>query len=117
MLEGFEKFTKAGGSYKPKISIRKRGQMGFSNGAVTRYSIDDFNYVVLYISNDKSKIAIKLTNDEKEEGAIKLVKKEGNFCFSGKAFLDYYDLPYNDTVSYDTKWSDADKVIVFELSK
>lgn len=116
-MEGFEKFTKTGRNFKPKISIRKRGQMGFNNGAVNRYKIDDFDFVILYMSKGRDKIAIRLTNDEKEEGAIRIMKKTGNYSFAGKAFLDYYDAKYEDTKSYNLEWDNENEVLIFNTTQ
>jgi len=111
ILEGFEKFTKRGRSFRPKLTIRVRGQMAFNNGAVHKFNLDKYNYVVLYMSSDKNKIAIQLTNDQNEEGIIKLVKKPGNYCFSGRSFLDFYGIDYSKSEHYDIEQHEAGALV------
>jgi hypothetical protein len=115
-LPGFERFTRKGRSFKPKVSIRARGQMGFNNGAVLRFGLENYEYIILYYSKDNNQIAIEPTNDANEDGAIKLVKKTGNYFFSGKAFLDFYDIKYGKTRNCDAIGME-NKLIVIDLNK
>lgn len=115
ILAGFERFTRKGRSFKPKVTIRARGQMGFNNGSVLRFELDKYEYVILYYSKDKNQIAIQPTNDANEDGAIKLVKKPGNYFFSGKAFLDFYDIKYGKTKNCDAVGME-NKLIIIDLS-
>jgi hypothetical protein len=115
MLEGFEKFTKQGRSFKPKISIRKRGQIGFNNGSINKFNLDNFEFVVLYMSKIENKIAFKFTNDSDEEGAVKLVKRKNNYFVSGKSFLDFYSIAYDETISMDAIWNEAAQVAIVQM--
>lgn len=117
ILSGFEKFTKQGKSFNPKISIRKRGQIGFNAGAVNRFKLEENGFVVMFYSKEQNKIAFNFTAESNEEGAIRIVPKKGNFYFSGKTFLDYYGVPYDETVSYDVEWDEQDKVAIIDLEK
>ncbi len=117
MLENFERFTKKGRTYIPKMSIRKRGQIGFNTGAIQRFGLDKYNYVVLFISKDRDKMAIKFTNDENEQGAIKIMKRPGNFAFPGKAFFDLYEIPYDKTRSFDIEWIEDEQVVLVKLKE
>ena len=115
MLEGFEKFTQQGRSFKPRISIRKRGQIGFNNGSINKFNLKEFDFVVLYMNKADNKIAFKFTNNAKEEGAIKLVKRKNNYFVSGKSFLDFYSVAYDETVSMDAVWEDRSQVAIVQL--
>ena len=115
-LEGFDKFTQQGRSFSPKISIRKRGQIGFNNGAVKRFKLNEFNYAVMYISKDRTKIAFKFTSDD-EEGSVKIAKRSNNFFVSGKSFLDYYDIPYDESKTYSAEWSEEQSIAIIDISQ
>ena len=115
MLEDFEKFTKQGRSFNPKISIRKRGQIGFNNGAINRFRLEDYDFVVLYINKERNKIAFKFTSNPEDEGAVKIIKKKNNYFVSGKSFLDYYSIPYNETRPHDVEWNDEQKVAIIDI--
>ena len=116
MLEGFEKFTQHGRGFKPKISIRKRGQIGFNNGAIKRFQIDKYEYVVLYYNKDTNKMAFNFTNSENDDGAIKIIKKKNNYFISGKSFFDYYDIPYGESQSFDVEWNPENLLAIIDIS-
>jgi hypothetical protein len=116
-LEGFEKFTGHGKSFHPKISIRKRGQIGFNSGAINRCHLDSVDYAVLYYNKVKKQIAFQFTNNEKDEGAIKIQKRPSNYFFSGKSFLDYYSIDYGETVAFEIEWDETQKVALIDVSK
>lgn len=103
MLENFERFTKPGQTFDPKVSIRKRGQIGFNQGLINLFSLDKYDYVVLFISKDRDQIAFKFTQDPKEEGAIRIAKRKSNYFIAAKNFLDYYQVDYSDTKSFPAK--------------
>lgn len=115
MLEGFEKFTQHGRSFKPKISIRKRGQIGFNNGAIKRFRIDKYDYVVLYYKKDTHKMAFNFTNSEDDDGAIKIIKKKNNYFISGKSFFDYYEIPYGESHSFDVEWNQEELLAIIDI--
>lgn len=115
MLEGFEKFTQHGRSFKPKISIRKRGQIGFNNGAIKRFGLNNYEFVVLYIDKERTKIAFNFTNSVEDDGAIKLVKKKNNYFMSGKSFLDYYNIPYGKSQAYEVDWNPETMVAIIDI--
>jgi hypothetical protein len=106
MLMAFERFTKTGGrGYIPKVSIWGKGQIGFNQGAVNKFNLNNFEYAVLFYDSENKKIGMKFTND-KENGIVKLVKRAGSgISMSAKAFLDFYGIDYSEkkryTLSYD----------------
>jgi len=117
MLEKFERFTQRAKSFQPKVSIRKRGQIALNSGAIQKFGLEKYNYVVLFMSKDRQKIAIMFTNDRNEEGAIKLLKRQGNFSFSAKSFCDFYGIDCSQTRSYDAEWIAKEHAIVIDISK
>jgi len=116
-LAGFEKFTDHGKSFHPKISIRKRGQIGFNSGAINRCHLDSVDYAVLYYNKVRKQIAFQFTNDEKEEGALKIQKRPSNYFFSGKSFLDFYSIEYGETVAFEIDWDENNNVAVIDVSQ
>ncbi len=111
----FERFTKAGKTFQPKVSIRKGGQMGFNNGSRRKFKLDDYEYVILYFDKENSKVGIQLTNDDNENGIIKLYKRELDVAVSAKSFLDYYEISCDKTVVYDPQWVEEQKMIILDL--
>lgn len=111
----FEKFTSSGLSYKPKVSIRSSGQIGFNYAAIKKFRISDHTYVVAYCDRENKRIGFRFTNDENEEGIYRLQNREKSSSFSGKSFLDYYEIQYSKTQRYDAGWDDKDSILVIDL--
>jgi hypothetical protein len=118
MLEGFERFTQPGGrSFKPKVSIRKRGQIGFNLGAINRFELDKYEFAVLFMATDRNSIAVKFTNDPNEKGAVKLSKRKGNYFIAAKNFLDYYGVDYSQSTTYPAEWIDEAQAAIVTLNE
>ncbi len=100
---GFERFTKLGRSSLPKISIWSRGQIGFSVGAVNRFKLAQFNYVVFLFDAEMNRIGFLFATDKNEAGAIKLNKRTTGVMVGAKAFLDFYNIDYSETRQYTLK--------------
>lgn len=114
----FERFTARGKSYTPKVSIWKRGQIGLTQGAVERFRLHEFKFVVMFYDKENKIIGLKFTNDEQEEGIAKLSVKPNGAMFTAKSFLDCYEIRYTDkTKTYDIKLDEETKLYVFDLKK
>jgi hypothetical protein len=115
-MAGFEKFVLTGRSYRPKISIRANGQIGFNQGAIEKFKLDKYKYTILFFDRGIKKVGIKLTNEE-EEGICRLRVRKSNATVSGKAFLDYYGIDYGKgkTSRYEAVWDDKERMIVFTI--
>ncbi len=108
----FERFTKTGRGFSPKISIWSRGQIGFNQGAVERYGLKDKPFVVLYYEKEHKKIGFGFTNKQDESGAIRIHLKATGGMVSAKSFLDYYVIDYKKTRTYDVSEDDSGLVVI-----
>jgi hypothetical protein len=114
----FEKFTKTGGRIgTPKASIWSRGQIGLNRGALERFSLDKYKFVMLFYDKENKKVGIKFTNDTTESNLIKIIhRKNGGLSFSGTAFLHYYGINYAETKKYDLEYDKTNDLYVFDLN-
>ncbi|MBN1457580.1 MAG: hypothetical protein JW912_07000 [Sedimentisphaerales bacterium] len=113
----FEFFKEEGRGYEPKASIRKQGQIGLNQGAVTRFKIENNQNVVLGYDRNSKTIAIKFV-DEAVKGSKRAVVRSGNCSISAKAFFDYFDIPYKaKTESYSIKEDTEEGLLVFSVFK
>ncbi len=110
----FEKFTQTGKSYRPKISIRSNGQIGFNFGAIERFKLSKYKYAILFFDRENTRIGIRLTNNE-EEGICKLQVRKSNAAIAAKAFLDYYSIDYSKTKRYEAAWDEKEDMIVSNI--
>lgn len=113
----FERYKRARARYgEPKVSIWSRGQIGFNNSAIEEYKLDGFQFAVLFYDGESKKVGIMFTNDEKEEGVIKFVKrKSGGYSFSGVGFLKTYNIEMGETKRYPLVWDEENKLHTFQI--
>lgn len=112
----FERFVLGGKSYKPKVSIRRSGQIGFNQGAVKKFSMEKYRYAVLFFDRINKRIGIKLTNEE-EEGICRLRVRGWGGTVSAKAFLDYYGIDYSRLKKFDARWDESEGMIVVDIKE
>jgi hypothetical protein len=112
----FVRFTESGRSYKPRVSLRQNGTIGFNNGAVRKWKLDTFSFVVLFYDQDRKSIGIKPTNTE-EEGAHKLNfgKAKKSAWVSCRKFFDFFDIPVQDTKRFDGQIDEKEKMILVQM--
>lgn len=109
----FEKFTQTGRSFKPKVTIRKTGSLGFTAAAISKFGIDNYKYALLYYDKDAQKIGLKPTNDE-EDGAHKINRAKQSTWIAARRFLDYYGITLKNG-RFDAMWDDEEQMIVIEI--
>lgn len=113
----FERFTGGGRSYKARASIRKNGQIGLSQGAVQRFKLDRYPYVVLFYDKETERIGIKPTQNPEEPGAYRLNHKGSGADISGLAFLEYFGIDRDRSRRYEADWDDEQGMLVIDLEK
>ena len=112
-LDGFKKYIRKGRSTKPQVAVRKNGCIAFNSGAIGKYDLDVFKYAMLYISDDRKRVAVQFTNSEKKEGILDIQARKGNFQLSARSFLKLYDFDFSETKNYDFVWNDSGKTAIF----
>ena len=113
----FERFTKTKSrGYRPKVSIWSRGQIGFNQGFISRYNVEDYKFIVLFYDKEDKKIGFRFTKED-EEGCIKFSIKKTGMVVSARAFLDYYNIDYSETRKYDVSYDEGDDLYVINLSE
>lgn len=114
----FEFFKESGRGFRPRASIRKQGQIGLNHGAVRRFGLEKWGYVVLGYDRDSNRVALKLTNDEDAPGAQRLAIKDGSASISARAFLEYFDIPYRDeTRQFDVVLDEGRDLVIVTLEE
>lgn len=115
----FERFTRVGGSHRPRVSITKQGLISFNQGAHRRFQLADYAYAVLFWDKEQSMVGVMLTNDDTEDGAAKFRHRQSGADIAGKSFLEYHNIDYtHQTTRYDPELSDHDgqPIIVFRVT-
>lgn len=113
----FEQFTVDTKKHRfksPTITIRINGQIGFNVGAMRKFNINKYKFVILFFNKDTQQIGIKLSNKQ-EKGVSKLFIRESNIVASVKAFLDYHSIQYGKAKRYDAIWDKEGQMITVSL--
>jgi hypothetical protein len=113
---GFERFTESGRSFKARISIRANGQIGLSHGAVSKFGLDRYQYVVLFYDKETKQIGIQPTNDAEEKGAYRLNVKGSGATISALAFMDYFGIDHEKAEKYSAHWDDERAMVIIDLT-
>lgn len=113
---GFERFENAGKSFKPKVSIRSNGHMGFTQGAVERFGLRKFAYCVMFYDRAERKVGVEFTNSEQPGITLKVNSRSTDCFVSIRGFLDYYNIDYSVTRSYGGEKQEGSEMIVIDLN-
>jgi hypothetical protein len=115
----FKVFTGAGKRIgKPMVSIWSRGQIGLNQGAMKKYKLENYDYVILLFDEETRRVGFEFTNDDNKEGAIKITKRTTGFSFSANAFLNSYGIDHdNETKKYTLEYDSDNNIYIFDTNK
>jgi hypothetical protein len=115
----FKIFTGAGKRIgKPMVSIWSRGQIGLNQGAMKKYKLENYDYVILLFDEETRRVGFVFTNDDNKEGAIKITKRTTGFSFSANAFLNSYGIDHdNETKKYTLEYDSDNNIYIFDTNK
>ena len=112
----WEKFTMTRRSFKPRISIRGKSQIGFNTAAIEDFKLKDYKFAVLFYDKENKRIGIKLTNDKDEEGVRKLrVKELTGASLPARTFIEYYKIGNFSGQRFNAELDKQEKMIVATL--
>lgn len=94
-----EFFRKEGRGFIPKASVRRGGQIGFNQAAIRKFNLTDGQNVLLGYDKDCKMVVIQRIG-EPEQGAKKITIREKSGAISAKGFLDYFEIPREESRSY-----------------
>jgi len=113
-IEGFTRYIKRGRTTVPKVTIRKNRVIAFNSAAVQKYVLDTYKYAVLYISDNKDRVAVQFTNNEKESGLINVQRRVGNFQLSAGHFIGIHDIDTSENRNFDFMWDESRRIAYFK---
>lgn len=115
----FKVFTGAGKRIgKPVISIWSRGQIGLNQGAMKRYKLENYNYVILLFDEEARMVGLEFTNDDNKEGSVKITKRKTGISFSASAFLNAYGIDHDKkTMKYMLEYNRDNNMYIFDTNK
>jgi hypothetical protein len=99
-LERFKRFTSTDKGFVPNVSIWNKGQFWFSSGAVNRFNLERYSHVVFLYDKEAREIGLLFRGNDKEEGTVKLGKRQTGIVVGAKNFLDCFNIDYSQTKQY-----------------
>ena len=111
----FERFVQQGRTYHAIASLWKRGQISLNRGAIVRFHLQDFMYVVLYFDDATHRIGMQFTNNSSAEGCIKLTHAPSATIISVRNFLSQYGIEHLATQRYKVMWDDKEQLYILSL--
>lgn len=112
----FVKFTETGKSFAARASISPRGMISLNDGARRKFSLDSFNFAVLYYDAEKKLVGIELTNNENTEGAIKIRLRTTGADLAAKSFIDFFEISPTVTTMYSVTGGEQENWILIDLN-
>jgi hypothetical protein len=116
-LERFKRFTSTDKGFMPTVSIWNKGQFWFTSGAVNKFDLHKYSYVIFLYDEKKREVGLLFTEDEKEDGAVKLGKRDSGIVVGGKNFLDCFEIDYSKTKQYLMRVEEEPSLFVINLEQ
>jgi len=113
----FELFDKMSRSFAAKVSIRRNGNIGFSKGAVEKFTLSDKGYCKLYYESEKKLVGFEFTNLQQPDVTASVTKSGAGISIPARSFLDYYSIDYSTTRVYKAERDNNTMFIVIKLKE
>lgn len=115
----FKVFTGVGKRFgKPVVSIWSRGQIGLNQGAMKRYKLENYDYVILLFDEETRMVGLQFTNSSDKEGSVKIIKRATGISFSANAFLNAYGIEHDQkTIKYSLEYDKNNNFYIFDTNK
>lgn len=111
----FEKFTKHGETYTPRVSIWTNGNIGISAGAFNVYELTGKIFVVLFYDRDQRKVGLKFSNKPDEPGAVKMTVRKSGGTIPCKSFFNHCGIDSSVVRNYVLSWAEQEGMFIFDL--
>lgn len=115
----WDTFPGRGRNFVARASLRGgSGQIGFSNGAVSRYGLEKYDGVILHYDKGRAVIGVELVKDSVDPRVLKLVNREGDSYISAKSFIQWSQIPLTpETQRFELWRDDQSGYLIIELGK
>jgi hypothetical protein len=110
----FERFILPGRAHKPMVTIETAGTVNFNRAMCEKHKLKPYKYAVLFFDRETKRIAVRFTNDAKEEGRMSFGQRGGGAWIYAKAFLHFYEIDYSAVRHFDLRAEEERGLIVLE---
>ena len=109
------KHTGTGKSFAPKVSLSTGGLISISEAATKKYSVEAYEYAILYYDPESNLVVIQLTG-EKEAGTIKIRQRTTGAYIAAASFLGNFEIKLGATTVYDLQRDVDSGFLYFDLN-
>ena len=114
---GFELFDKMSHSFKPKVSIRRNGNIGFSKGAAEKYELREKKFCKLYYDQEKKYVGFEFTDKEQPDVTTRVSPSGSGISIAATSFLNYYSIDFNETKVFTPEQDTNTMFIIIKLAE
>jgi hypothetical protein len=98
----FEKFIPPQTSgVRPRATIRPSGLISFDAASVEAFGLDSASYAVLFFDKTRKIVGIQITQNSKDDGALKLSRRRRSVSLKAPHFFDLYGLNFEEAQRFD----------------
>ncbi len=112
----FVKFTGPKKKYAARMSISPDGVIGFSDGTIQRYHLDEYTHCFLYFDPDTRRVGVEPTRDQNAPGARRFQHRANGSSVTSKSFLEFFNLRISQTTVYAVDKDDETGFLVIDLN-
>jgi hypothetical protein len=112
----FEKFIPPQSSgIRPRATIRPSGLISFDAASVEAFGLHSASFAVLYFDKTRKMVGIQITNNENDDGALKLSRRRRSVSVKAPQFFDLYGISFEEAQRFDVGQDPATKILTISL--
>lgn len=114
----FERFVppQAAGT-RPRATIRPSGLISFDAASVAAFGLESAKFAILFFDKTRKIIGVKLTNNEKEEGALPLSRRRRSVSLKSPQFFHQYGLSIDESQRFEVTRDAADGLLLINVKE
>ncbi len=112
----FEKFIPPQSSgVRPRATIRSSGLISFDAASVETFGLDSASYAVLFFDKTRKIVGVQITDNRKDDGALKLSKRRRSVSLKAPQFFELYGLSFDEAQRFDVGQDPSSKLLTISL--
>lgn len=113
---GFEKYIppKTSG-VRPRATIRPSGLISFDAASVEAFGLDSASYAILYFDKNRKLVGVEITNNKRDDGALRLSKRRKSVSLKAPQFFDLYGLTFEEAQRFDVGHDPSSNMLTISL--
>ncbi len=112
----FEKFIPPQSSgVRPRATIRPSGLISFDAASVESFGLHSASFAILYFDKTRKMVGIQITDNEDDDGALRLSRRRRSVSVKAPQFFDLYGISFEEAQRFDVGQDPATKILTISL--